>query len=231
MVVHTRQANLSLLMRHLNGVYTQAFNRRHGKVGHVFQGRFKAILVDREAYLLALCRYVELNPMAARLVSAPGAWAWSSYAAHVGTATTPAWLDSDGLDGFLLGHAPRDTTDRARAAAKYAALVRADGDRLAFADACASEPDAAQETASAPDAAPKATLSIWAQGLRQQVYLGDETFVARMQALAEPHRLRSRETPRAQRKRAAALSQWLAGAATREQGLHLAHTAGGMSMT
>ena len=221
LVLHTRQANLSMLMRHLNGVYTQAFNRRHGKVGHVFHGRFKAILVDREAYLLTLCRYVELNPVAARLVSAPEAWAWSSYAAHVGTAPTPAWLDSDGLHGFLLGHAVRDAADRARAAAKYAALMLADAERLALGGAGASE----------PDAAPNATASIWTQGLRQQVYLGDEAFVARMQALAEPQRLQSRETPRAQRKRAAALSEWLAGAATREQGMHLAYTAGGMSMT
>lgn len=53
-VLHTWQANLSLLMRHLNGVYTQDFNRRHGKVGHLFQGRFKAVLVDRDAYLLAV---------------------------------------------------------------------------------------------------------------------------------------------------------------------------------
>jgi len=57
LVLHTRQANLSRFMRHLNGVYTQAFNRRHGLVGHLFQGRFKAILVDRDAYLLTLCRY------------------------------------------------------------------------------------------------------------------------------------------------------------------------------
>ena len=57
-VLHTRQANLSRLMRHLNGVYTQAYNHRHRKVGHLFQGRFKAILVDRDAYLLEVCRYV-----------------------------------------------------------------------------------------------------------------------------------------------------------------------------
>lgn len=62
-VLYTRQPNLSRLMRHLNGVYTQSFNRRHGKVGHLFQGRFKAILVDRDAYLLEVCRYVELNPV------------------------------------------------------------------------------------------------------------------------------------------------------------------------
>ena len=67
LVLHTRQGNLSLLMRHLNGVYTQAYNRRHGVVGHLLQGRFKAILVDRDAYLLTLCRYVELNPVRAKL--------------------------------------------------------------------------------------------------------------------------------------------------------------------
>lgn len=70
-VLHTRQLNLSLLMRHINGVYTQRFNRRHGKVGHLFQGRFKAILVDRDAYLLEVCRYVELNRVRAQLVEHP----------------------------------------------------------------------------------------------------------------------------------------------------------------
>ena len=74
-VLHTRQGNLSLLMRHINGVYTQTFNRRHNKVGHLFQGRFKAILVDRDAYLLEVCRYVDLNPVRARMVKKPEAWA------------------------------------------------------------------------------------------------------------------------------------------------------------
>ena len=89
LVLYTRQGNLSRLMRHLNGVYTQAFNRRHGLVGHLFQGRFKAILVDRDAYLLALCRYVERNPVAAGLVKAPDAWRWSSCQAHLGPVPTP----------------------------------------------------------------------------------------------------------------------------------------------
>ena len=70
-VMHTRRANLSRLMRHFNGVYTQDFNRRHGKVGHLFQGRFKAVLVDRDAYLLEVCRYVELNPVRAAMAQAP----------------------------------------------------------------------------------------------------------------------------------------------------------------
>ncbi len=71
-VLHTRRANLSALMRQLNGVYSQAYNRRHGKVGHLLQGRFKAILVDRDSYLLEVCRYVELNPVRAGMVEHPG---------------------------------------------------------------------------------------------------------------------------------------------------------------
>jgi len=61
LVVETPEANLSKAMRQLNCVYTQAFNRRHQRVGHVLQGRFKAILVDRNSYLLELCQYVVLN--------------------------------------------------------------------------------------------------------------------------------------------------------------------------
>lgn len=60
-------------MRHVNGVDTQRFNRRHGVVGHLFQRRFKAILVDRDAYLLALCRCVERKLVAAGMVQAAGA--------------------------------------------------------------------------------------------------------------------------------------------------------------
>ncbi len=94
-VLQTRQRNLSRLMRHVNGVYSQAFNRRHGLVGHVFQGRFTAILVDRDAYLLEVCRYTDLNPVRARTLASAGRWPWSSYRAHAGliggkpTAKTP----------------------------------------------------------------------------------------------------------------------------------------------
>jgi putative transposase len=91
LVLHTRQANLSLLMRHINDVYTQTFNRRHGKVGHVFQGRSKAILVDRDNYLLALCRYVELNTVRAKMIGSPADWPWSSYLAHAGLQPSPDW--------------------------------------------------------------------------------------------------------------------------------------------
>jgi len=93
-VLETRRANLSRLMRQVNGVYTQRYNRRHGKVGHVFQGRFKAIVVDRDAYFLEACQYVNLNPVRARLVRRPQDWHWSSYRAHVGLDQGPGWLDS-----------------------------------------------------------------------------------------------------------------------------------------
>jgi putative transposase len=89
LVLHTRQGNLSRLMRQINGIYTQAYNRRHNKVGHLFQGRFKAILVDGDAYLLEVCRYVDLNPVRAKLAKHPGDWAWSSYAAQTGIVASP----------------------------------------------------------------------------------------------------------------------------------------------
>ena len=68
LLVETPDGNLSRGMRHLNGVYTQRFNRRHKKVGHVFQGRYKAILVQKENYLLELSRYIVLNPVRAGMV-------------------------------------------------------------------------------------------------------------------------------------------------------------------
>jgi len=76
LMVETPEANLSRGMRQLNGVYTQISNRRHGRVGHLFQGRFKAVLVEKESYLLELARYVVLNPVRAGLVSHPGDWRW-----------------------------------------------------------------------------------------------------------------------------------------------------------
>ena len=106
-VLQTRRANLSRLMRHINGVYTQAYNRRHCKSGHVFQGRFKAVLVDRDAYFLEVCRYVDLNPVRAGLVLLPQHWAWSSYQAHIGESDVPVWLDSVTLHRQIAPHAPQ----------------------------------------------------------------------------------------------------------------------------
>jgi putative transposase len=80
-MIETPDANLSMGMRQLNGIYTQKYNRRHRKTGHIFQGRFKAILVEKDNYLLELCRYVVLNPVRAGMVGRPEDWRWSSYRA------------------------------------------------------------------------------------------------------------------------------------------------------
>ena len=149
LVLHTRAANLSRLMRHLNGVYTQAFNRRHWLAGHLFQGRFKAILVDSDRCLLALCRYVERNPVAAALVARPADWAWSSCQAHLRQVPASAWLDTLGLYGHLLGRPVADAADCALAAQRYAELVDVGNDDDA---------------------------SFWQRSLRGQMFLGDDGF-------------------------------------------------------
>jgi putative transposase len=92
LLLETPRANLSLGMRQLNGRYTQVFNRRHHRVGHLLQGRFTAILVEKEAHLLELCRYVVLNPVRAKIVTHPRLWMWSSYRGTAGELTGPGWL-------------------------------------------------------------------------------------------------------------------------------------------
>ena len=175
LVLCTGGGRLSELMQHLNGVYTRSFNRRHGLVGHLLQGRFKSILVDSDRYLMAVCRYVELNPVRATLVARPEDWSWSSFRAHVGLADAPSWLDCERLHAFMLGAPAKTAVQRQAAARAYAQAVR----------------DAPSD-------------SLWDEALRQQIYLGDEGFVLRMQALAgarlapdptcprrsEPHRTR-----------------------------------------
>jgi len=83
-MVETPDGNLSQGMRRLNGVYTQSSNRRHRRVGPLFQGQYEAILVDRDSYLLELTRYVVLNPVRAGMMKEPGAWPWSSCLALIG---------------------------------------------------------------------------------------------------------------------------------------------------
>ena len=114
--VGTPEATLSRGMRQLNGDYAQHFNRRHGRDGHVFQGRFKAILVQREAHLLEVARYVVRNPVRAGIVASPGDWPWSSYRATAGLESAPEWLDTS----FLL---EQFGSRRAAAATKYREFV------------------------------------------------------------------------------------------------------------
>ena len=115
-VIETPDANLSQGMRQLNGVYTQLFNRTHSRAGPIFQGRFKAILVDKENYLLDLARYVVLNPLRVKMVRQLERWPWSSYRATCGQAPQPDWLRTD----FILSQFARQ---RARARVKYIAFV------------------------------------------------------------------------------------------------------------
>jgi hypothetical protein len=98
-MLETPVANLSLAMKHLNGIYTQKFNRRHHRVGHLFQGRFKAIVVEKDSYLKELCRYVVLNPVRARMAKGPGEWKWSSYRATAGLERAEGWLETKWILG------------------------------------------------------------------------------------------------------------------------------------
>ncbi len=116
-VVETVEGNLSKGMRQLNGVYTQYFNRAHDRIGHVFQGRYKAILVEKDNYLMELARYVVLNPLRARMVKNIAKWPWSSYPAMIGEAPIPVWLETD----WLLGQFGRQ---KKRTMAKYKDFVR-----------------------------------------------------------------------------------------------------------
>lgn len=99
LLVETHDATLSAGMKAINGPYTQWFNRRHERVGHLLQGRFNAIIVEKEGYLLELARYIVLNPVRAQMVNCPEEWPWSSYRATAGLCEPPSFLSTD----FLLG--------------------------------------------------------------------------------------------------------------------------------
>ncbi len=201
-VVRTRQPNLSRLMRHINGEYTRAFNRRHGISGHLFQGRFHAILVDRDAYLVEVCRYVELNPVRAGLVDAAGDWAWSSYRAHIGMQAPPVWLATEELHGHLLGRDVASEADRRQAMLEYAEIV-ADG----------------------------RAVDLWSKRLRGEIFLGEEAFVSKVQAMAMQRRMRDVEIARVQRTDLRSLTEWMAAHRSRQESFRLAYSIGGLTMS
>jgi putative transposase len=118
LVVETIDGDLARGLRQLNGAYSQLFNRRHQLVGHVFQGRYKAILVQRESYLLELARYVVLNPVRAGIVTTPQAWPWSSHRYLMRLQHKPDWLETD----WLLSHFGPDPNTARNA---YAGFVHA----------------------------------------------------------------------------------------------------------
>jgi len=117
LLIETPDGNLSLGMRQLNGVYTQARNKRHNKTGHLFQGRYKAILIQKDTHLLEVCRYVVLNPVRARMVEEPEDWRWSSYRATGGKEAAHPCLTTD----WVLGQFSRT---RGKAEKEYRQFVK-----------------------------------------------------------------------------------------------------------
>ncbi|HDL85402.1 MAG TPA: addiction module toxin RelE [Candidatus Acetothermia bacterium] len=117
LLIETPEANLSRGMHLLNGVYTQWFNHRYKRVGHLLQGRFKAILVEKQSHLLELARYIVLNPRRAKMARTVRKWPWSSYRATSGQARVPEFLTVD----WILS---QFDTDRERAVRAYRLFVR-----------------------------------------------------------------------------------------------------------
>jgi len=163
LVVETGDANLSIGMRQLNGVYTQVFNRHYHRVGHIFQGRYKAILVDKDNYLQEVVRYVLLNPVRANMTKTAGQYPWSSYRAMIGKDSCPNWLGKE----QLLSHFGEQMTI---AQQQFIQFVRRGNGHS----------------------------DLWSK-LRNQIYLGDENFITKMQ---EYRKVSGdlREIPRIQRR-------------------------------
>jgi REP element-mobilizing transposase RayT len=101
LVVQTPEPNLSRGMHWLNTAYVVWFNRRHERSGHLFGGRFKAFLIEKETYFTTVLRYVVLNPVRANMVARPEAYRWSSYRATAGLESVPEWLDTGSALGVF----------------------------------------------------------------------------------------------------------------------------------
>jgi putative transposase len=106
LLVETPRANLSQAVKWINVSYAAYYNRKHQRRGHLFQGRFKAILVDADAYLKHLSRYIHLNPLRAKMVEDLAVYRWSSYPAFIGKLASPAWLKTEWLLS-MFGNQPK----------------------------------------------------------------------------------------------------------------------------
>lgn len=194
LLIETPDGNLSKGMRQLNGVYTQRFNRHHKRVGHVFQGRYKGIIVQKESYLLELARYIVLNPVRARMVRSAKDWKWSSYRSTSGQADCPDWLSTD----WLLSAFARQ---KFNARKLYREFV--------------------SEGKNQP--------SPW-ESLKNQIYLGTESFVEQMQRQVQDDRDLS-EIPVTQRRRIPeSIGSYEKQFANRDDAILAAYASGGYSM-
>jgi putative transposase len=191
LLVETPDANLSQGMRQLNGVFTQSTNRKHHRVGHLFQGRYKAILVDKDAYLLELCRYIVLNPVRANMVSSPEEWPWSSWHCMLGNVESPLWLSTDTL---LVQFAK----NRQDAIQSYIDFVKSGIGK-----------------------------TVW-DTLRHQIFLGDEAFVVRHQAMQGGLEDNLLEIPFKQRSAAPLpIAEYQAQTVDKHQAIYNAYRSGG----
>ena len=191
LLIETPDGNLSKGMRQLNGVYTQRFNRKHKRVGHVFQGRYKAILVQKDSYLHKFARYIVLNPVRAEMVRSAKDWPWSSYRATADMVDGPAWLTTDPILSIFGQH-------RAQAVEAYRAFVVAGRNQP----------------------------SPWGK-LRNQIFLGSERFVEKMQRQLASDRDLS-EVPAAQRRKSAKpLEHYARKFADRDTAIVQAYASGG----
>ena len=194
LLIETPDGNLSKGMRQLNGVYTQRYNRKHKRVGHVFQGRYKAIIVQKDSYLLELARYIVLNPVRAAMVRSARDWPWSSYRATADMVDGPNWLT---VDPVLSAFGQR----RAQAVEAYRAFVSAG----------------------------KNQPSPWAK-LKNQIYLGTDKFVEKMQHKLEAGQDLS-EVPAAQRRPLTKPLEYYARKHTdRDEAIEQAYASGGYGM-
>ena len=137
LLLEPSQVPLSRLMHQLNSCYSQSFNRRHGRVGHVLQGCFKAPMIDGDPYFRRVLRYIVRNPVRAGLVADPADWRWSSYRATAGLEAPPPFLASDRVWRAF-------DADPSVAQRRYAAFVSAgppaESDRLPDTIATGPEP-------------------------------------------------------------------------------------------
>ncbi len=193
LLIETPDANLSKGMRQLNGVYTQRYNRIHHKFGHVFQGRFKAIHVQKDSYLLELSRYIVLNPVRAGMVYKAEEWLWSSYRATCGLDGGIECLSTD----WLLS---QFSADRTAAQESYQYFVT-EGNRQA---------------------------SVW-KHLKNQVFLGDDQFVEKLQRKLSPDEDLS-EIPKAQSRATAQPLEYYANSYKRNEAIAHAYATGCYSM-
>lgn len=123
LLVQTPDANISRCMRHINGVYTQRYNRRHHCEGQLFRGRYKSILVDADSYLLQLVRYIHRNPLRAGLTDSLKKYDWSSHKGYLSSAARWSWLHKD----YVLSMLSKDKANRLRTYRHFVAMSDEDG--------------------------------------------------------------------------------------------------------